>query len=204
MRAALLAGTGPETVLLCEHDAVITAGRNARAEHILAGDARRAALGLAVCTASRGGDVTIHAPGQLVAYPILKLRAGIVDHFERMSAAVTDVLSELGIAAAWDRHKPGVWVGNNKICAFGVQVRRGVSVHGLALNLTNDLSLFDTVVPCGLKDAGVTSVARLRPGAAPSPAALAPRLGAALEAAFARPPRETRTQTALLVATPGR
>jgi lipoyl(octanoyl) transferase len=144
---------------------------------------------VAVFAASRGGDVTYHGPGQLVGYPILRLRAGVVAHVEAMARGLGALLGELGLSATWRRDTPGLWIDRGepnrpaKICAFGVHVRRRVSMHGFALNVTTALDAFSLIVPCGLPDAAVTSIARER-GDAPSLEALAPRAAAALGEAF--------------------
>jgi lipoyl(octanoyl) transferase len=129
-----------------------------------------------VTRASRGGEVTYHGPGQLVCYPIVRLRRGVLAHVEGMARAVIELLADLEIAGEWRRTLPGVWVGSSKICAFWVQVRHGISVHGLALNVTTDLGAFATIVPCGLPGVGVTSVAQLRRGSTPSMPTLASQL----------------------------
>jgi lipoate-protein ligase B len=180
----LLQGEGAETLLLCEHDPVITLGRSARREHVLFPSAELAQRGVSLCEASRGGDVTYHGPGQLVGYPIFRLRRGVVAHFEMMAAGIVSVLGKLGIEAEWRRDCPGVWLGNEKICAFGVHVRRRVTTHGFALNVDLDLRAFDLIVPCGLRSTGVTSIARAV-GAAPPLETLADELAAALGRSFA-------------------
>ena len=189
LREDVLAGRAPETLLLCEHDPVITLGRSARAEHVLAPLEDLARRGVAVHQASRGGDVTYHGPGQLVGYPILRLRGGLVSHLEAMARGLAALLAPFGIAAAWRRDAPGLWIdrGNGsplaKICAFGVHVRHRVTIHGFALNVTTALDAFDLIVPCGLRDVAVTSIAALA-GVAPAVEALAPRAAAALGDAF--------------------
>jgi lipoate-protein ligase B len=140
---------------------VITLGRSARPEHVLASDAELARTGVEVRRASRGGDVTYHGPGQLVGYPVFRLRRGLVAHMEGMAAAVIEVLAGLGISAHWRRDRPGVWVGDDKICAVGVHVRHRVAIHGFTLNATTPASAFATIVPCGLRGSGVTSIAQL-------------------------------------------
>jgi lipoyl(octanoyl) transferase len=183
IRAEVLAGRSAGTVLFCEHDPVITLGRGARPEHVLFGDDELERRGIEVVRASRGGDVTYHGPGQLVGYPILRLRRGVVAHVEAMARAVIEVLAALGVTAEWRRESPGVWVGADKICAFGIHVRHGVAIHGFALNARTELGAFDTIVPCGLRANGVTSIERLV-GHAPEPAALARAVAAASERAF--------------------
>jgi len=169
VRDALLDGVGPETFLLCEHDPVITLGRSAQPAHVLASPAALAARDVSVVRASRGGDVTFHGPGQLVGYPVVRLRGGIVAHVEAMARAVAELLAALGIASEWRRDRPGLWVGDAKICAVGVHVHRRVAVHGFALNVSNAPEDFNLIVPCGLSDGRVTSVARELGGRAPIP-----------------------------------
>jgi lipoyl(octanoyl) transferase len=189
LRAGVIAGTEPETLLLCEHDPVITLGRSAKAEHVLASAAELAHRGVAAHAASRGGDVTYHGPGQLVGYPILRLRGGLVSHLEAMARGLAALLAPLGIAAFFRRDAPGLWIDRDngsplaKICAFGVHVRHRVTIHGFALNVTTALDAFDLIVPCGLRDVAVTSIAALA-GEAPALEALAPRAAAALGEAF--------------------
>jgi len=169
LRAAVLSGSEPETFLFCEHDPVITLGRSARRANVLASPAVLAARDVSVVESARGGDVTYHGPGQLVGYPVVRLRHGVVGHVTALAGAVAVVLAELGIAADWRRDRPGLWVGDAKICAVGVHVRRGVAIHGFALNVSNGPSGdgraggfdgFDLIVPCGLAGARVTSIAR--------------------------------------------
>jgi lipoyl(octanoyl) transferase len=191
IRGDVLAGRSAGTILFCEHDPVITLGRGARAEHVLASAGELDRRGIERVQASRGGDVTYHGPGQLVGYPVLRLRRGVVAHIEAMAAAVIEVLASLGVTAEWRRACPGVWVGADKICAFGVHVRHGVAIHGFALNVSTELDAFETIVPCGLRASGVTSVRKLT-GAAPSLPALAGAMALACTRAFARPFREVR------------
>jgi lipoyl(octanoyl) transferase len=181
LRARILDGDdAAETLLLCEHPPVITLGRRARAEHILASEAALAARGVALARASRGGDVTYHGPGQLVAYPVMRLQGGVVDHVCRLAKAAIAVAAAYGIEARFDRARPGVWAGDAKLAAVGVHVHRRVAIHGLALNVTTALDAFDLIVPCGLRDLAVTSIAALS-GQAPA----LPDVAAAFAAAFA-------------------
>jgi lipoyl(octanoyl) transferase len=183
LRADILAGAGPETLVLCEHEPVITLGRSARPEHVLLAPDELAAQGIQVRRASRGGDVTYHGPGQLVGYPVFRLRTGLVAHMEKMAAALVAVLGALGLTAHWRRDRPGVWVGPDKVCAFGVHVAHRVAIHGFALNVTTPAEAFSPIIPCGLPDAGVTSIARL--GVQPPPLeALAAAAARAFAGAF--------------------
>jgi lipoyl(octanoyl) transferase len=181
-RAAVVAGDGPETLLFGEHEPVVTLGRWARDEHLLVPRAELIRRGVDCQHASRGGDITYHGPGQLVGYPIVRVRRGVVAHVTAMARAVGRVLADMGIDAVWRRETPGLWVGAAKICAFGVHVRNRVAMHGFALNVASDLSGFDLMVPCGLRDARVTSVVRSLPNGAAVPAmhVIAPRIARAL------------------------
>jgi lipoyl(octanoyl) transferase len=183
LREAVLRDEGPETLLLCEHDPVITFGRHARPEHILLDRAELQRRHISVQQASRGGDVTYHGPGQLVGYPIFRLRRGLVAHLQAMAGGISTVLGALGIQGSWRRDRPGVWVGGDKICAFGVHVRHRVAIHGFALNASTPADAFASIVPCGLGDAGVTSIERIV-GRAPPLAQLARDTATALSASF--------------------
>ena len=142
---------------------------------------------MSVEQASRGGDVTYHGPGQLVGYPVVRLRGGVVDHMTAMARAIARVVAELGVATEFRRGAPGLWTNDEKLCAFGVHIRSRVAIHGFALNVTTDLDAFNLIVPCGLVGARVTSLARL--GVAPPPleilaARIARELGAELNVTF--------------------
>jgi lipoyl(octanoyl) transferase len=193
LRDLVLRGEGPETLLLCEHAPVVTLGRSANPANVLASRDELARRGVDVQPASRGGDVTYHGPGQLVGYPIVRLRGGVIGHVTSMARAVAAVLGELGIDAEWRRETPGLWVGANsegtgdsergaKICAVGVHVRRRVTIHGFALNVSGALDGFDLIVPCGLAAARTTSIAAALPaGRTPPPLhLLASRVAGAL------------------------
>ncbi|HZS35643.1 MAG TPA: lipoyl(octanoyl) transferase LipB [Polyangia bacterium] len=195
LRRRILDGDrGAETLLLVEHDAVITLGRGARAEHVLASPSELRARGVAVERSSRGGDVTYHGPGQLVAYPVMRLERGVVAHVEAMAAACIDVAASLGVRARFRRECPGVWVGDDKLAAFGVHVHRRVAAHGVALNVSTALDAFDLIVPCGLKNTRATSLAALT-GRALAPADLAPPFADAFARAAGRaiPPLLSRS-----------
>jgi lipoyl(octanoyl) transferase len=165
LRERVLSGDAPETLLLCEHDPVVTLGRSANPANVLATRDELARRGVEVYAASRGGDVTYHGPGQLVGYPIVRLRAGVVGHVTAMARAIASVLRELGIEASWRRDTPGLWITRaggdrgSKICAFGVHVHRRVAIHGFALNVGGALDGFDLIVPCGLTASRPTSIA---------------------------------------------
>jgi lipoyl(octanoyl) transferase len=196
-RARVLRGDGPETLLLCEHDPVVTLGRSANAANVLASPDDLARRGVELHAASRGGDVTYHGPGQLVGYPIVRLKGGVVDHVTAMARGIASVLLELGIDARWRRETPGLWVddhtedgnsasnserGSSKICAFGVHVHRRVTMHGFALNVRGALDGFNLIAPCGLRASRTTSIAAARGDCRSIPPmhVLASRIAAAL------------------------
>ncbi|MCC6398451.1 MAG: lipoyl(octanoyl) transferase LipB [Bacteroidetes bacterium] len=156
-----LAGEIPDTLLLTEHDHVYTLGRGSRAEHLLADAEWLGARGVDVVHVDRGGDITYHGPGQLVAYPILDLSRHGRDlnrYLRRLEEVVIRVLGRLGVRASCLPGYTGVWVAGDKICAIGIKASRWVTMHGIALNVTTDLSYFRRIIPCGIFEKGVTSV----------------------------------------------
>jgi lipoyl(octanoyl) transferase len=190
LRQRVLAGTGPETLLLLEHEPVITLGRSAEAAHILLGASELQRRGIALHQASRGGDVTYHGPGQLVGYPVVRLDRGVVGHLRAMADGLIEVLARFGIVAVWRRDAPGLWVDNDsappsKICSFGVNVHRRVCIHGFALNVGVDLDAFRAIVPCGLAGVTMTSMGRLI-GHTPPLEALASEVASAFNRSFRR------------------
>lgn len=158
---AVAGGRTPPTLLLVEHGPVITFGRKGGREHLLVGEAELRSRGFDLVDVERGGDVTYHGPGQLVGYPILPIGRRVRDYLRRLEDAMVALCHEYGIDAHGSPGYAGVWVGNDKLCAIGVAVKRNVSFHGFALNVTTDLSHFDTIVPCGLVGKGITSLAAL-------------------------------------------
>jgi len=172
IRNEILVGRRREILLLLEHPAVITLGRHADPAHVLLPIPALRAQGIEVCQTSRGGDVTFHGPGQLVGYPIFRLRRGVRAYMQAMATSIVEWLARLGLAAEWRASTPGVWLASEKICALGVQVRHGIATHGFALNLGVDLDGFSAIIPCGLRGAGVTSLAR-QIGSAPPPEVVA-------------------------------
>ena len=158
------AGEVPDTLLLLEHPHVFTLGRNARKENLLAPPDRRASQGVQVYETDRGGDVTYHGPGQLVGYPIFDLtqhRRDLSWYMRSLEEVFIGVARDFGIKAARLPGAPGVWVGNDKLVAMGVHVSRWVTSHGFAFNVNTDLRYFEWIVPCGLRDKGVTSLKKL-------------------------------------------
>jgi lipoate-protein ligase B len=163
MAAKVRAGES-EAMALLEHWPVFTFGRRVRAEHLLVEPAKLCRRGATVFETDRGGDVTFHGPGQLVVYPILDLRRrriGPCDYVQKLEATIIQTLRRFDVAADRWPGRPGVWFGRTKIAAIGVRVHDGISTHGLALNVATDLSWFDAIIPCGLSDAGVTSMAKV-------------------------------------------
>jgi lipoyl(octanoyl) transferase len=181
-QSEVASGHAAEVIWLLEHPAVITTGR--RDVHDLDRTAMKG-RGIAIFETERGGLATWHGPGQLVGYPILDLGRrgiGVKSYVSRLEAGLCRWLGGRGIAAAPRDGFPGVWVGNAKIAAIGINVRRGVSMHGFALNLCPDLNAFRAFTPCGLDWAEVTSVAA-QTGAEVQPADAADPVGQAIRAA---------------------
>jgi lipoate-protein ligase B len=159
-----------DTLLLVEHPHTYTLGRRGTPEHILADAEALRRRDVVVVPIDRGGDITYHGPGQLVAYPILQLSGwgNDISHYVRLLEEVgIRTAAAFGVTAERQQGNTGVWVGNDKLVAIGVRVSRWVTTHGLALNVAPDLSYFADIVPCGLYDRGVTSLERLL-GTAPS------------------------------------
>lgn len=164
------AGAAPDTLLLLEHDAVLTLGRNADPSHVRASAEELAAQGIEVIRVERGGEVTYHGPGQLVAYPIIKLAdAGLLlrPFVRALELAMIDTALSYGVFAERRDGYPGCWVDPlgidgppRKLGALGLRVERGVTYHGIALNVTTDLADFGLIDACGLTDITVTSIAR--------------------------------------------
>ena len=171
-RDAIVAGRGAEAFWLLEHDPVVTTGRR---------DAGidPAKIGAPVVRTDRGGLATYHGPGQLVGYLMIDVvgrGGGVRSTVAGVEAGIIAWLGDRGVVGERRPGRPGVWVDGAKICAVGMHFRRGVSMHGFALNLSVDLAAFGGFDPCGIQDAGVTSLARLT-GAAPAPGVAADSVG---------------------------
>lgn len=200
LAAARASGAVPDSLVLLEHPPVYTLGRNTEPGHLPAGEEALRRLGAEVHHVDRGGSVTFHGPGQLVAYPIVGLAsmfpiaahplAGDVHRYLRaLESALCAACAAAGVEAAPRPPYTGAWVGRRKIAAIGVKLSHGVTQHGVALNVSTDLGWFDAIVPCGIPgDAGgVTTLERC--GASGwTPARMAPVLAAAMASALGRAP----------------
>jgi lipoyl(octanoyl) transferase len=157
------AGRVQDTLYLLEHPDVITLGTGSRTEHVLATPDELETLGIAMFETGRGGDVTYHGPGQLVGYPILDLKPDRKDlhaYLRDLEEVLILALAEWGIEARREPGLTGVWTDSGKIAAIGVRVSSGwITSHGFALNVAPDLDRFTTIVPCGIADRAVTSIA---------------------------------------------
>ena len=160
-----------DCVLTLEHPPVYTVGRKGEQEHLGAGEEYLRSLGADFVEVDRGGSVTFHGPGQLVAYPIVKLNEAFpipgdpehgdaIAYVRALEEALILTLADYGISATRRDGKSGAWVGMNKIAAIGVKLSHGVTLHGIALNIDTDLKWFGYVTPCGITDGGVTSMAQ--------------------------------------------
>jgi lipoate-protein ligase B len=162
-----LAERCPDTLVLLEHEPVFTAGRTARSDHWGGDESATRVAGIPIVRVERGGSVTYHGPGQLVAYPVLKLNRfcdGPRTYVRMLEDVIIRTLARWNITGRRVDKLPGVWVGNRlpaKIAAIGTRIDRGVTMHGFALNVTVDLRPFSRIVPCGLADCRVTSMAEL-------------------------------------------
>jgi lipoyl(octanoyl) transferase len=152
-----------DVLLLLEHPRVYTLGKRADRSNVLLDDATLAARGIEVVEVDRGGDVTYHGPGQLVGYPILRLEGTpVVDYVRALEELLIRTLATYGVTGTRSPGYTGVWVGAEKVAAIGVRVAAGgVTSHGFALNVTSDLDDFGGIVPCGIADRGVCSLASL-------------------------------------------
>jgi len=160
---AVVAGTAPDTVLLLEHSPVYTAGKRTNSWE-------RPTDGAPVVDVDRGGRITWHGPGQIVGYPIVRLLdpIDVVAYVRRVEQLLIDVAAELGVATERVEGRSGVWVPadefgpTRKVAAIGVRVARGVTMHGFSLNVDNSLAAYDAIVPCGIADAGVSTLSAER------------------------------------------
>ena len=158
LHARRVADELPDLLLVLEHDPVYTKGRRTEVADLPMGESWYTANGIEVCETDRGGRVTYHGPGQLVAYPIMAVER-VADFVHAMEGAIVSALADEGVdAEPRDTPFTGVWAGERKIGSIGVRVRDGVSMHGLAVNVDNDLQPFEWIVPCGIDHVRVTSL----------------------------------------------
>jgi len=154
----------PDQLLLLEHPHVITLGKSSHESNVLVDDEQRKLLGIELFETGRGGDVTYHGPGQLVGYPILDLKPDRCDlhrYVRDIEEALILALAEFGLQCGRKDGLTGVWLGDNKIAAIGVRVSSGwITSHGFALNVNTNLQFFDAIIPCGIREHGVTSMSR--------------------------------------------
>jgi len=162
--AEVAAGNAPNTLFLLEHTPVVTLGKDADRKHLLLDEAGYRDAGIELIETTRGGDVTYHGPGQLVAYPILNLqhwKPSVGWYLRTLEAVLIDVLAGYGLNGERIEGLTGVWVGGAKVAAIGIGVRRWTTFHGIALNVNPNRTHFASVVPCGISDRPVTSLAIL-------------------------------------------
>jgi lipoate-protein ligase B len=149
------------TVLLLEHPAVITLGARKSENKLIATEQHLLSQKILLESAGRGGGTTAHNPGQIVLYPIIKLKSigiGVNEYVRSLEAIGIELLKILGVESCRRKGFPGLWVGEKKIASIGVQVKKWTTMHGMAINICNDLSIFENIVPCGLDDVEMTSV----------------------------------------------
>lgn len=160
--ASRLAGSAPDTLIFTEHEPVFTMGlRQGAAQNLVFNEAQLAAHGIEVVPTNRGGDITYHGPGQIVGYPIVSLdpRRDLHAYLRFLEQVMINAVGTLGLAASRREGKTGIWLGTRKVAAIGVAVKRWVTYHGFALNVTTNLAHFGGIVPCGITDGTVTSLA---------------------------------------------
>lgn len=160
----------PDTLLLTEHDHVYTLGTGSDDNHLLAGTDELRERGISVVRNDRGGDITYHGPGQLVGYPIIDLHDHYLDlhrYLRELEEVIILALTPFGLKGTRVNGYTGVWVGGEKICAIGIKSSRWVTTHGFALNVSTDLSFFERIIPCGIFEKGVTSMASVLGGDVP-------------------------------------
>ena len=154
----------PEILMLLEHEPVLTMGRRSQESEILASRKCLEEQGISIHRIERGGLITYHGPGQLVAYPIFdlkRMRLGVSELVNGLEAAVIHTLDDCGVRADRIEGLRGVWVGREKIASIGIAVRRGITFHGLALNYDPDLSHFEMINPCGLEGVKMTAISKI-------------------------------------------
>jgi len=197
--ASRAAGACGDAIWFAEHEPVLTVGRAGRAESLRASEAMLRARGVAIVPVERGGDITYHGPGQIVAYPILALAdlpsgRDLHRYLRDLEEVLIQALAAYGLRAGRCPPYTGVWVGELKVAAIGVAVRRWITFHGFALNVDPDLTHFDWIHPCGIRHLGVTSMRSLL-GEAPPKAQVLARLRESFAEVWHRPVVETPWDT---------
>ncbi|MBD3162380.1 MAG: lipoyl(octanoyl) transferase LipB [Candidatus Eisenbacteria bacterium] len=164
LHAARCAGDRPDTLLLLEHEPVVTIGRNGREGNLVAPEPLLRSRGIDLVRTDRGGDVTYHGPGQLIGYAIVDLKElhhDVHRFLREMEEGMIRAVARFGIEAGRREGKTGVWVGGEKLASIGLRASRWVTMHGFALNVATDLAAFDLIVPCGIPGCRMTSMERL-------------------------------------------
>ncbi|CAN5368036.1 lipoyl(octanoyl) transferase LipB [soil metagenome] len=158
----VISGEREDTLILCEHNPVLTLGANFHEENLRFPTEEIEQRGIEVVRTDRGGDVTYHGPGQLVIYPIFRLESKDLHQWLRyLEETMLITLGKFGITARRFPPNTGAWVGDEKVAAIGIKVKRWTSMHGIALNCDNDLAGFNQIIPCGIEGYGVTTLTRL-------------------------------------------
>lgn len=158
---SILDGSADDALYLLEHPPVITLGRQGGIENLLIPEEQLATLGVKVVRTKRGGNITCHYPGQLVVYPVMRIekrRGGIRKFFSDMEETAICTAASFGVKAGRSEGRPGVWTAKGKLCSIGIGVRKWITYHGLSFNISKDMSLFNAITLCGLKDAQPTSL----------------------------------------------
>jgi lipoate-protein ligase B len=166
LQSKRILGEIEDHLLLVEHPPVFTLGKNASKQHII-----NNSEGVSIIQTDRGGNITFHGPGQLVCYPILDLnhyKRSITWYMRELEQLIIDVLGEYDIKASRKKGLTGTWVKDKKIAALGVRISRWVTMHGFSLNINPDLNFYKNIIPCGIKEYGVTSMAKIMGNEVPS------------------------------------
>ena len=185
--AAVVAGDAPPTLLLVEHPPVVTFGKKGGRENLLVREDFLLEKGFSLYDVERGGDVTYHGPGQVVGYPIFRVGRRVQAYLRGLEGAMINVLAGYGVEGVGSPGYAGVWVGNDKVVAIGVAIKRDVSFHGFAINVSTNLNHFNYIVPCGLQGKGVASLSSLL-GRQVSLDEVKPKLVAAFREVFSEEP----------------
>ena len=160
-RISIALNKSKESINFVEHPSVFTLGTNAELKNVLINEDNRTALNIDLVHVDRGGDVTCHNKGQLVAYPLLNLKKRKikpVEYVRMLESILINVLKKYNISGIQNPGTPGIWVGNNKIASIGISIKKGITSHGISLNINNDLSIFNYINTCGIRDLEVTSM----------------------------------------------